>query len=451
MTAGPGRERGWRRRAAGWTLLAVAVQLSAAPLPDPLSLENALQLAGDNHPSLSLSRANLAEVQASAEHAAAQDDLDIGARLEARLIDPANAADDQSNNDSRARLYANKRLYDFGHTEALEAAAETSVTGSRLEFTADLARYRIQIMKAFFDVLLADLEFARDNEAMAVAYVQADRTRERNELEQVSDIELLKQQDTYQTFRMQRVRSQARLRTTRARLAQLLDHPDDLPTNLARPQLPENDQPLPDYEHLVDAALNRNPRVLALKADLEAARLRVKAERTGGRPVLTGSLAASAYNRDLSAYNPLEAELRLDIPLYKGDRVKSEVAKAQADMHRVGARLRQLEYDLRQDVLEVWLDIQTLLAQREQVKIFADSRDRNFDRAQAVYELELKTDFGDALVGQSESALLAARTEFQLAIDWARLAALTGEAFSPYLQTAAPSPPGNESHETSHR
>ena len=49
-------------------------------------------------------------------------------------------------------------------------------------------------------------------------------------------------------------------------------------------------------------------------------------------------------------------------------------------------------------------------AQREQVRIYTAARDRRFDEAQAEYELELKTDFGDALVGQSESALLAAKS-----------------------------------------
>ena len=451
MTTGPGRKRHWRRCAAGWALLAVALQLLAAPLPDPLTLEDALRLAGDNHPSLALSRAALAEAEAGADRTAAQNDVDIGARLEARLIDPSENADDQSSNDSRARLYATKRLYDFGHTDALEAAAETSITGSRLQMAADQSRYRIQVMKAFFDVLLADLEYARDNEAMAVAYVQADRIRDRNELGQVSDIELLKEQDTYQTFRMKRIRSEARLRTTRAHLALLLDRPDDLPGELVRPPLPENDQPLPDYDHLVDAALAHNPRVLALKSDLEAARLSVEAERTGSRPVLSGTLSALAHHRELSGYNPLEAELRLDIPLYEGERVKAAVAVAQAQMHRLQARLRQQEYDLRQQLLEVSLDIQTLLAQREQVKIFTAARDRRFDQAQAEYELELKTDFGDALVGQSESALLAARTEFQLAINRARLASLTGENYSPYLPPSAPPQPGNDSHEKTPR
>ena len=451
MTTGPGRNRRWHRGVAGWSLLAVAVQLQAAPLPDPLTLEDALQLAGDNHPSLALSRADLAEAEAGAERTAAQNDVDIGARLEARLIDPSDDADDQSRNDSRARLYATKRLYDFGHTDALEAAAETSVTGSRLQMAADQSRYRIRVMKAFFDVLLADLEYARDNEAMAVAYVQADRVRDRNELGQVSDIELLREQDTYQSFRMKRIRSEARLRTTRAILAQLLDRPDELPGELVRPQFPENDQPLPDYSHLVDAALARNPRVLALKSDLEAARLSVEAERKGSRPVLSGTLSALAHHRDLSGYNPLEAELSLDIPLYEGGRVKSAVAAAQAEMHRLQAVLRQQEYDLREELLQISLDIQSLLAQREQVRIFTAARDRRFDQAQAEYELELKTDFGDALVGQSESALLAAKTEFQLAINWARLASLTGENYSPYLPPAAPSQPGNDNHETTPR
>lgn len=451
MSSRPARSGPRRWRAAGWLLLAIAAQLPAAPLPDPLTLADALRLAGDNHPSLALSRAALAAAEAGAAQTAARDDLTIGARLQARLIDPSGAADDEDNNDSRASLYASKRLYDFGHTEALEAAADTRLAGNRLRFTADRANYRVQVMKAFFDVLLADLEYARDNEAMAVAFVEADRTGDRNELGQVSDIALLRQQDAYQTARMRRLRSQHRQRASRARLAQLLDRPDDLPANLTRPTLPDNDQPLPDYQQLVDAALARNPQVLALKSELDAARLRVAAERAGGRPVLSGSLSASTYQRNLSSYNPLEAELRLDIPLYEGDRVNADVARAQADKYRLEARLRQTEYELRQELLEVWLDLQSMLAQREQAKVFSDARERDFDLAQAEYELELNTDFGDSLVGQSDSALLIARTEFQLAIDWARLSALTAGAYSPYLRESASQQPGNDRHETQHR
>ncbi len=411
-----------------------AAGLAGQALPEPLSLGEALRLAGENHPLLSASRADIESLQADAARAYARDDIDIGARLQARFIEPSDVATDQSHNDSRAALFARKQLYDFGRTEALEAAAETRVNGGRLRFSADLTQYRIRVMQAFFDVLIADLTFARDNEAMAVAFVQADRLRDRNELGQVSDSRLLEQQNAYQALRMQRLRAQARQRSSRAKLAQLLNRPDDLPATLAPPPLQENDQALPEYEDLVKAALANNPRVQSLKADLEAARLRIKAERAGARPVLSGSVSTAAGNRDISSRNPLEVELRLDIPLYRGGRVDAEVARARATMHRLEAELKQLEFDLRQNLLDVWLDIQTLLAQRQQVEVSTDYRALDFDRAQALYELQVKTDFGTALVGQSRAALLAAQTEYALALDWARLSALSGESFSPYLQ-----------------
>ena len=430
--------------AALWMYAAAA---AAEPLPDPLTLEDALRLAGADHPAIALSQARLAQLQAEAARTEAQDEVNIGASLEARVIDPPSSSDDQNHNDSRAILFVRKRLYDFGHTRALEEAAAASVAGGELLATADRQQHRLAIMQAFFDVLLADLEFARDNEAMAVAYVQADRYRERNELGQVSEVELLQQESLYQEYRMRRTRAQSRQRLTRALLAQLLDRPDDLPSDLVRPDLDVGTRALPDYPELVEQALAANPKILSLRANLEAARLQVAARRASKRPVLSGVLQAAANERNVGSRNPLEAELRLEIPLYDGNRVNAEVARAQAEAYRLTAELRQQEYDLRQRVLEIWLDIQNLLSQQQQVDIFTQSRALNFDRAQAEYELELKTDFGDALVGQSESALLRARTEFALAMNRARLAAITGEPYSPYIQSRKNPADGNSKHE----
>lgn len=433
-------------RAGVGLLLAGILPVAAGPLPDPLTIEAALQAGGD-YPSLALGRAQLAERKAHADEVLAQDGLDVGATLEARVVDPPSTALDQSNNDSRAVLFARKRLYDFGHTRALEQAASSAVAAGKLQTDDQLQAHRIAILQAFFDVLLADLEFARDNELMAVAYVTADRSRDRNELGQVSDPDLLEQETRFQQVRIQRTRSQARQRSTRALLAQLLDQPDQLPATLVTPDLPPVAGSLPEYDALVDAMLLVNPQVLALRAELESARMQVRAERKAGRPVLSGSVAAAANERNVGSRNPFEAELRLEIPLYDGGRTDADVARAQTDVYRVGAELRQLEYDLRQQLLEYWLEAQTLLAQREQVRVFARSRALNFDRAQAEYEMELKTDFGTALVGQSEVALLQAQTEFALALNLARITALTGEPLSPYIPVAEFSSSGSQSHE----
>ena len=422
--------------------LLAAPAVVAGPLPEPLTLDVALEAAAD-HPAVALGQAGLVQLQADADAVRARDDVDIGATLEARVIEPSPNALDQGHNDSRATLYARKRLYDFGHTAALEAAAATSVQGGEIRARIEATRHRLAVIQAFFAVLLADLEYARDNEAMAVAYVRADRSRDRAELGQLSDVELLQRESGYQQLRMQRVRSQARQRSSRAQLAQLLNRPEQLSANLVRPDLASNNEPVPEYEQLLAAALDQNPGLLALRADLAAAQQTLDAARTGRRPVLTGSLEAAANERDISSRNPFEAGLQLQIPLYDGRRTDADVARAQAEVYRLQEQLRAHELELRQLLLELVLDIQTLQSQREQVRIFRQSRQLNFDRAQAEYELELKTDFGDALIGQSESALLEAQTEFALAQNRARLGALTGLTVSPFMAGTGPALTGD--------
>lgn len=416
-------------------------QAGADSLPDPLTLEAALA-AGAAHPSVALGQAGLALEQAEADAVHARNELEIGAALVARTVEPSDGALDQRRNDSRALIYARKTLYDFGHTRALETAAGASVQGAKLRAKISNSLHRLNVIEAFFDVLLADLEFARDNEAMAVAYVQADRSRDRNELGQVSDVDLLQRETEYQRYRMQRLRSQARQRSSRAQLAQLLNRPDELSANLFRPDLSANDEALPEYEALVAAALENNPGLRALRADVEAAQQQLAAARTARRPVLSGELAAAENKRDISSRNPFEAELRLEIPLYDGQRSDAGVARAQADIYRLTGELRQKELELRQQLLELSLEIETLLAQREQVGVFRQSRQLNFELAQAEYEMQLKTDFGHALVGQSESALLDAETEFSLALRRAWLTALTGLPLSPFLASPAPAKEG---------
>ena len=64
-------------------------------------------------------------------------------------------------------------------------------------------------MRSFFDVILADLQYARDNEAMAGAYIDADRARDRHELKRLSDVDLLQLEAAYQEALQLRTESAA--------------------------------------------------------------------------------------------------------------------------------------------------------------------------------------------------------------------------------------------------
>ncbi|WP_295882792.1 TolC family protein [uncultured Thiohalocapsa sp.] len=123
---------------------------------------------------------------------------------------------------------------------------------------------RLAIMQRFFDVLLADLSYMRDNEAMAVAYIQFDRAENRRELGQTSALTVAELEAAYQLIRRRRAASDAARRVTRSLLAQALGTPEDLPKNLVDPP-PAADLPPQELDAVVAAALSDNPRVQALR------------------------------------------------------------------------------------------------------------------------------------------------------------------------------------------
>jgi outer membrane protein TolC len=412
---------------AGGALLACLSLAQARDIPRVLTLEEALIRADDGHPSLQVSQAELSGSEAEWLTARSRNDLLVGLQLNPRWIDPNDYAPIEGNDDSRAILYARKDLYDFGRTARALEAAEAQVRSRELQHLDARARLRLKVIERYFDVLVADLTYARDNEAMASAYVSMERAQERNALGQVSDIELLEMRDRYQETRLARLRSLHRARASRTVLAEALNRPEQPPSDLVPPRLPGIAREPPEYEQLVEIALAENTQLRAWREQVRAARQRVDARRAERRPTLSAELQAGWWAREFGGdRNPLSAGVVLDIPLYQGERVSAGVDREQAALLLSQARTREYEHELRQAVLETWLAIQTLRTQREQAQVHADYRDLYLDRSRALYEMEVQTDLGDAMVAQSASMLLTAKTELELALAWERLALLTG-------------------------
>ncbi len=399
---------------------------AADPLPEPLHLEYALSLVDEAHPDLQSEQAEQARLAALLQGVDANNALNVSIEGRARWVDPPSSDNGDATEDHKLSLYVRKPLYDFGRTEALRQSALQASQGRELYYQGVRVTRRVAIMQAFFDVLLSDMEYARDNEALAVAYIALDRLRNRQELGQASDIAILEKEAEYQRVRYQLSQSQARQRATRARLANLLNRPGMLPSVLARPKLDYTNRPLPEYEALVARAMERNPEILALQSELAAAQQRIEAARAEQLPRLDGELEASAYSRELGSYDRWRAGVTLQVPIYTGGRVDAAVAGRQAQWSAVQARLDKARYDLRQRVLDLWLELQSLRIQREKANSEQDYRELYLDRSRANYEMEFTADLGDAMVRLSESQLGLAEAEYQLAIVWEKLDALTG-------------------------
>lgn len=407
-------------------LILFCVQALAEPLPQPLTLQQALALADTGHPQTLLQRAQQSRREAELQSVLSEQHVEARFIADGRLVEPSTNDPDISRNDSRLHLTLSKRLYDFGQSRAQTSVAQARLASEQQRLAYVLQQRRLDIIRNFLDVLLADRAYAVADESMAIEFVRLDRLQQRNKLLQRSDVALAEQQARYQKQRTLRYRAESQQRITRARLAESLNRPDDLPSDLVQPDISVIDREVPALELLVQQALANNPLLLTLRQEVEAAQLQMQAARKSGRPVLSGELRASDYAREFTTRDKLRAGLLLDVPLYTGGRVKSRQAAAIAELHTAQARILETESDLRQSLRDAVEQLGVLRAEHDQALAEQAFRELALDRARTNYELEFASDLGNTMADATAAALVQMRTEFQALLHWVEIALLTG-------------------------
>lgn len=409
------------RRAWG-ALLACA--LAAPALAERLTLEEALATVHAAHPERRVAESELAMARADRDEAASRRDFSLfldGALRSGRR------PEGEWQSDNIGRIVARKPLLDFGRSGQAIAAGDQAVAARQAALIDVENLRRIDIMARYFDVLLADMQYAADNEFMAVTYVSWDNGRERFAVGQISQPELAKLEADYQDIRERRNASLQRIRSTRQRLAHAMNRPDALPTELAEPDLPGNARPVPGYDVLLPWVLERNPRLLALKAQVAAADARLAAIRAERNPVLEAEVIGGAYSRESVTRDELSAGVVFNIPLYQGGRVDARVARELAQKERSAAELENLRLELADTLLDAVQEVEWLRGSgRPAAERQIEYRDWALERARAEYELEMKTNLGTSMAETQVAQLRRKRVEYRLALALARLEALSG-------------------------
>ena len=396
------------------------------PLPQPLDLTYALSLAEDKqHPVLLEADALLGQADAEVLRAESDHAWRADLELKAAYLEPSVLATDQSQDEYIARLRLRKQLYDFGQSDLEMDSARGEYSAIKPYLQYQVERRRIDIAKRFAEVILADLKYAWDNEALAIAYIRMDNVREEHTLSRVSDVALLEAQTRYEEVRFERYSSENNQRITRALLAETMNRPGQLAADLKTPVLQYHQRDIPDYETLVDQALTNNAYLGLLEARLEAAGKRIQAARSRTRPTLDAEFAVSEYSRELSSNDDWRAQLNLTIPLLEPQGIQADIARERSSMLRQRASLLEERARIRQRVLELWKQVSLLKTRREQMQLMMEYRELSLDRNRALYEMEVETNLGDAQTAISEVRYKQASTDFELALAWMELDLLT--------------------------
>ncbi|OZA27276.1 MAG: hypothetical protein B7X91_09045 [Hydrogenophilales bacterium 17-64-11] len=411
-----------------WAVL-LACALSAAASAERLTLDQALASVAAPHPDRRVAESALALSRADREQAASRQDFSLFLDGSLRT---GRRPDGDWKPDNIGRVVARKPLFDFGRSSQAIAAADQDVAARQAELLNVESLRRIDVMARYFDVLLADMQSAADSEFVAVAYVSWDNAKDRFEVGQISQPDLLRLEAEYQDIRERRNASQQRMRSTRQKLAHALNRPGKLPTELADPALADNARPLPEYESLLPWVMEKNPRVLALQAQVAAADARLAAVRAERYPLLDAEVVGGGYSRESSTRDGLSAGLVFNIPLYQGARVDSRVARELAQKERSVAELEKLKLDLADTLLATLQEIEWLRdSGRPAAGKQIEYRDWALERSRAEYELELKTNLGTSMAETQMAQLRRKQVEYRLALALARLEALSGGSLPP--------------------
>ena len=393
-------------------------------LPDPLTLDYALSLADEAHPDLLLKDAERLEAEARKKEIESDTGLDIDLDVGVYVTDTDTVNFARRKDHARAGLIFTQTFYDFGRTDSMLDAVEELKHSRELAYHDARGQRRLQIMSAYFDVLLADLKFSLYNESMAVGYVNFDKAKDRRELGQRTDLDVVRREAEYQKLRVARYQSENQQRETRARLAEVLNRPGQLPATLSMPRLMALENKLPDVELLQEQALGKNLHLNALRHEVSAAEKDLLIARNSPGLELNGRVEAYGYESDIGTTDEVSAELSLVYNFVRPDQ-DAQVAAALTRLYAKRAQLQKSQSELRQQILGLWHQAEELSVQREAADVLLQLKELELEESRALYEMEVKADLGFSMTELTEAQLTSAQTDYQLVLVWYKLDLLT--------------------------
>lgn len=392
-------------------------------VPDPLTLDYVLSLPATMDPEFVRQQAMQMQSEANQKLVDAEDGIELNllGRLGKREFK------DENQNFNFAAIHLGVPLFDFGRTSNNRQAWWLQAQSEETQKQLIQRQFKIKLTQAYFNVLLADLQYRVDNEAMAVAYVEVDDLREKYELNRVSDTELYEYELRYQKAFLKRQKSQAKLRHSRMQLANLMGRNDITINEVAMPEMPDLPAKLLDLDDYLALALDNNKQLAAARQSLDAAGYKVKQARSSNKPtiradVLVGHLSDYPKERE----GRWEAGISLKMPLYDSGVSKSKVDLEQAKRQQAQADLMSFEQQVREQVMNLYFDLSTLNTEAEGVKTLQTFAEYNFDYRSALYENEMAAVLGDAMVMISQSDFEALAFDLKKVLLWRQMELATG-------------------------
>ena len=393
--------------------------------PETLSLEQALAMLDESHPDLMQVEAKVLSSRASGLQLDADNALGITFEGELRQVDRQIPRDHDFADDSRVRLVVDKQFTDFGISATQRQGIESGISAAQEMARLAHAENRIQIIRAFCNVIISDYAYIVADEQMTVAYLRFNNLREKMEkFGEAAEVQVVALESIYLDKLAARTAANHVQRNRRLRLALALNRPEAYPDKMIEPDTAGYDRPLPDYEVLLEQVMENSLELGAARLHVESARKYLAATRLT-RPVLGLRLEATEYSEVLSGNrDELRSSLYLKVPLYNALHYEAETARNYAAVVESEATRAQLEHEIRLKVLELVQQLANIKAEIEASRAELYYRELELDKTRLEYEMEIRANIGDANAKVAGALYRNIKAEYAQMLVWEQIDAL---------------------------
>lgn len=377
----------------------------AGPVPDPLQLADAVDLALCRNPLTRQSWAR-AKVQAAQVGIARSDFYpQVDAAVTLQRGEVRNVPGSGGSTDLDASIGFDYLLFDFGGRTANVERARQALVAANWTHNANLQAVLLAAVQAYYQLFAAQEAVVSTRAAEKASLTSLEAARARLKAGNATRADVLQAQTAHSQNQLTRTRAEGDAGVALGVLANALGLPAEQPLRIAPPpDLALQREGEQAVEALIAAARARRPELVAAEAQVRAARSAIDVARASTRPSLSafGSIGAT---QSAPGSDPRSGAigLQLRIPLFTGYRNTYLVQQAREQLELELANREQLGNDVALDVWTAWQDLRTERAALDTSGDLVASAQENYSVALGRYRAGVGT-VTDLLNAQSALA-----------------------------------------------
>jgi outer membrane protein len=397
----------------------------AAPLE--LTIEDAYQLALENNEQIGISRRDVLEAGHTETLAQSEllPSLSVSGTARRQKANSASFDSNQENITGTARFV--QPIYQGGRSWYGLEAAQLNKKAEKLRHFRFQQEILLTVARQFYGTLLTKRQVELSELSLERSQKQLEQAEARFEVDAISRTPVLRAEVQVAEAREQLSRSKNRYAVSLEDLAVTLGI-DTTPRAL-RGDI-EVEPSLGSMSSYVGMAKSQRWDYKQLMAARKQAREQVKVQRSDWFPDVDLQASGNKYDKPLAGVEEdWNVQAVVSYPIFSGWKEEAEIEQARDRYRQARLRVNRLEREIRLQVREAYLNIETQRNVIETLESQVESARENYQQVSAQFEEGLvnSVDVSDAITVLNESELRLANARTQLQLDVLRLKLATGE------------------------